>query len=77
MPTELHTCRWVVEKRPKVLADAAKLTDEYDNLCKPFKFDQAKSPTSDNKTFPATTDKHIGRGNSGRISRIREQTLSL
>src|SRR6218665_3419814 len=34
LQTEIH--RWVVEKRPKLLIDAAKLADEYAVLYKPF-----------------------------------------
>ena len=58
MPTKLH--RWVTEKRPKIFVDAAKLADEYAILYKPFKFDEA----SENKTFPAKTDKYGGCENS-------------
>jgi len=62
LPTKLH--RWVVEKQPKLLVDAAKLANEYAILYEPFKFDQANSPKSENKTFAAKSDKCVGRGNS-------------
>ena len=45
LPTEIH--RWVVEKWPKLLVDAAKLADEYAVLYKPFKAEQDNSWKSD------------------------------
>jgi len=41
LPTEIH--RWVVEKRPKLLVDAAKLADEFAVLYKPLKAEQDNS----------------------------------
>src|SRR6218665_4021786 len=38
LPLELH--RWVVERKPKTVADAARLADEYAVLYKPFKMEQ-------------------------------------
>ena len=37
MPTEIH--RWVIEKKPRTLAEAAKLADEFAILYRPFKLD--------------------------------------
>jgi len=41
LPVELH--RWVVEKHPKTVVDAARLADEYAVLYKPFKMEQASN----------------------------------
>ena len=57
LPTEIH--RWVVEKWPKLLVDAAKLADEYAVLYNPFKLDHMYSPKLDHKA-----DKHLDRGKS-------------
>ena len=64
--TDLHS--WVVEKRPKLLVDAAKLADEYAVLYKPFKVEHDNYSKSDNKNYVAKTDKPFdknwSRGNS-------------
>jgi len=66
LPTEIH--RWFVEKRPKLLVDAAKLADEYAVFYKPFKAEQDNSWKSDDKNYAAKTDKSFhknwGRGKS-------------
>src|SRR6218665_718866 len=66
LPTEIH--RWVVEKRPKLLVDAAKLADEYAVLYKPFKAEQDDCWKSDDTNYAAKTNKSAhknwGRGNS-------------
>jgi len=66
LPTEIH--RWVVEKRPKLLVNAAKLPDEYAILYKPFKAKQDNSWKSVDQNYAAKTDKSFnknwGRGNS-------------
>ena len=65
LPTDLH--RWVLEKRPKLLVDAAKLADEYAVLYKPFKVENANSWKSGDKSYSAKSDmsfhKNWGRGN--------------
>jgi hypothetical protein len=38
LPTEIH--RWVIEKKPETLAEAAKLADEFAILYKPFKMEK-------------------------------------
>src|SRR6218665_345147 len=53
LPTEIH--RWVVEKRPKIFVDAAKLADEYAVLYKPFHAEQDNSWKSDDRNY---SDKH-------------------
>src|SRR6218665_533195 len=64
LPTEIH--RWVVEKRPKLLVDAAKLADEYAVLYKPFHAEQDNSWKSDDRNFSdkpeKTFHKNGGRG---------------
>src|SRR6218665_4017272 len=55
LPTEID--RWVVEKRPKLLVDAAKLADEYAVLYKPFNAEQDNSWKSDNKNYADKTEK--------------------
>src|SRR6218665_556481 len=64
LPTEIH--RWVVEKRPKVLVDAAKLADEYAVLYKPFHAEQDNSWKSDHMNYAdkpeKTFHKNGGRG---------------
>jgi len=40
LPVEIH--RWVVEKHPKLVADAARLLDEYAVLYKPFILEQSQ-----------------------------------
>src|SRR6218665_1975764 len=49
LPTEIH--RWVVEKRPKLLVNAAKLSDEYAVLYKPFHTEQDNSWKSDDRNY--------------------------
>src|SRR6218665_977648 len=63
LPTEIH--RWVVEKRPKLLVDAAKLADEYAVLYKPFHAEQDSSWKSDDRNYSDKTDKTFHR-NGGR-----------
>src|SRR6218665_1771091 len=55
LPTEIH--RWGVEKRPKLLVDAAKLADEYAVLYKPFHAEQDNSGKSDDRNFSDKPDK--------------------
>ena len=55
LSTEIH--RWVVEKRPKLLVDAARLADEYAVLYKPFHVEQDNSWKSDNKNYADNTEK--------------------
>ena len=55
LPTEIN--RWVVEKRPKLWVDAAKLAEEFAVLYKPFKAEQGHSWKSDDKNYAAKTDK--------------------
>src|SRR6218665_3161747 len=55
LPTEIH--RWVVEKRPKPLVDAAKLADEYAVLYKPFHAEQDNSWKSDDRNFSDKPEK--------------------
>src|SRR6218665_1898425 len=55
LPTEIH--RWVVEKRPKLLVDAAKLADEYAVLYKPFHAEQDNSWKSDDRNYSDRTEK--------------------
>jgi len=66
LKTEIH--RWVVEKRPKLSVDAAKLADEYAVLYKALNAEQDYSWKSDDKNYAAKTDKSFhknwGRGNS-------------
>src|SRR6218665_3050945 len=64
LPTEIR--RWVVEKRPKLLVDAAKLADEYAVLYKPFHAEQDNSWKSDDRNYSdkpeKTFHKNGGRG---------------
>src|SRR6218665_2349336 len=64
LPTEIH--RWVVEKRPKLLVDAAKLADKNAVLYKPFHAEQDNSWKSDDRNFSDkphnTFHKNGGRG---------------
>jgi len=66
LPTVVH--RWIVEKQPKLLVDAAKLADEYAVLYKPFRAEQDNSWKSDDKNYAAKIDnsfhKNWSRGNS-------------
>jgi len=66
LPTEIH--RWVVEKRPKLLVDAAKLAYEFAVLYKLFNAEQDNSWKSDDKNHADKTEKTFhknwGRGNS-------------
>src|SRR6218665_3873672 len=63
LPTEIY--RWVVEKRPKLLVDAAKLADEYAVLYRPFHAEQDNSWRSDDRNFSDKTDKTFHK-NGGR-----------
>src|SRR6218665_4016527 len=64
LPVELH--RWVVEKHPKTVVDAARLADEYAVLYKPFKMEQASTQKLENASVPLTE-----RGHSFHNSRAR------
>src|SRR6218665_484328 len=55
LTTEIHL--WVVEKRPKLLVDAAKLADDYAVLYKPFNAEQDNSWKSDDTNYAANIDK--------------------
>ena len=50
LPLELH--RWVVERKPKTVADAARLADEYAVLYKPFKMEQASNQKLEHVSIP-------------------------
>src|SRR6218665_3031607 len=63
LPTEIH--RWVVEKRPNLLVDAAKLADEYAVLYKPFHAEQDNFSKSDDRNFADKSDKTFHK-NGGR-----------
>jgi len=51
LPIELH--RWVVEKHPKTVVDAARLADEYAVLYKPFKMEQASTQKLEHASVPS------------------------
>jgi transposase InsO family protein len=60
LPVEIH--RWVVEKHPKLLVDAAKLADEYAVLYNPFKMEQGQSQKLEN------VPTHVVQNNRGNFS---------
>src|SRR6218665_3214595 len=56
LPLELH--RWVVEKHPETVVDAARLADEYAVLYKPFKMEQASNQKLEHASVPLTERGH-------------------
>src|SRR5678816_2337272 len=61
LPTELH--RWVIEKKPESLSEAAKLADEFAILYKPFKVETFGGFRGENKV-----DLNMEKGNWGQYS---------
>src|SRR5688572_13624668 len=61
LPTELH--RWVIEKKPESLSEAAKLADEFAILYKPFKVDTFGGFRGETKV-----DLNMEKGNWGQYS---------